>query len=498
MRKAALIILAAILCPVSLLAQQNTPVNSFVPTVRRYHGAPPLSIPCLQYEIAYDDVGGALYPCSQTGVFQLSDAPVVFADQKCNTPGVYDQSCFTNAITALGGNSGLILAANHAYSSNAAITCAGTAFTINQRIIGYSNGTTGGTVVTFTGATNGFNNCELVDIAVSTSNAGALIGVFMSGLHQELRNVLITQSGSGLWAKGIQQFGSVTNTLAYPECQNGAATICLDVVPNGVNQVGALTILGGEYRSASGGTGIHLNNLLSGSMIGGSIEGTGIGLLADTNPSDFSQYGTHFESNTVGDVQWVTGGQYTQTDVQFPGGSPFNFNCPNATCTALLKVTGAHGTLNSTWTFGNSIAAGSYFGQSIISGTGKLTNNAAGALTVMQVSTRDATVVNNVIGYNNGNSIARLDLTPNSGGSTFTIQSDNSGNASLTSNGSTFLKSTGNGSAQLTTPVAFASLGAVPAAGTMRYCTDCTTAATCAGAGSGHLAVSNGTNWTCQ
>lgn len=44
----------------------------------------------------------------------------------------------------------------------------------------------------------------------------------------------------------------------------------------------------------------------------------------------------------------------------------------------------------------------------------------------------------------------------------------------------------------------FASLGSVPAAGNAKFCTDCTTAATCAGAGSGHLAVSNGTNWTCQ
>lgn len=44
----------------------------------------------------------------------------------------------------------------------------------------------------------------------------------------------------------------------------------------------------------------------------------------------------------------------------------------------------------------------------------------------------------------------------------------------------------------------FAGLGAVPAAGTSKYCTDCATAATCAGSGTGHMAVSNGTNWTCQ
>jgi hypothetical protein len=45
---------------------------------------------------------------------------------------------------------------------------------------------------------------------------------------------------------------------------------------------------------------------------------------------------------------------------------------------------------------------------------------------------------------------------------------------------------------------AFAGLGTVPSAGAFKFCTDCTTAATCAGSGTGHMAVSNGTNWTCQ
>jgi hypothetical protein len=44
----------------------------------------------------------------------------------------------------------------------------------------------------------------------------------------------------------------------------------------------------------------------------------------------------------------------------------------------------------------------------------------------------------------------------------------------------------------------FTALGAVPAAGTSVYCTNCTTATPCAGGGTGHLAVSNGTAWTCQ
>jgi hypothetical protein len=44
----------------------------------------------------------------------------------------------------------------------------------------------------------------------------------------------------------------------------------------------------------------------------------------------------------------------------------------------------------------------------------------------------------------------------------------------------------------------FASLGPVPPAGTFAYCTDCTIAPMCTGGGSGHMAVSNGTNWTCQ
>lgn len=47
-------------------------------------------------------------------------------------------------------------------------------------------------------------------------------------------------------------------------------------------------------------------------------------------------------------------------------------------------------------------------------------------------------------------------------------------------------------------PIAFTNLPSVPAAGSSFYCSNCTTAATCAGSGSGHLAVSNGTAWTCQ
>ncbi|MFA5377088.1 MAG: hypothetical protein WC455_15160 [Dehalococcoidia bacterium] len=43
-----------------------------------------------------------------------------------------------------------------------------------------------------------------------------------------------------------------------------------------------------------------------------------------------------------------------------------------------------------------------------------------------------------------------------------------------------------------------AALGAVPSAGVMRYCTDCTTASPCVGGGNGHLAVSNGTAWECD
>lgn len=47
-------------------------------------------------------------------------------------------------------------------------------------------------------------------------------------------------------------------------------------------------------------------------------------------------------------------------------------------------------------------------------------------------------------------------------------------------------------------PVLFANLGTVPAAGGTLYCTDCVTAAVCLGVGTGHLAVSNGTNWVCN
>lgn len=83
-----------------------------------------------------------------------------------------------------------------------------------------------------------------------------------------------------------------------------------------------------------------------------------------------------------------------------------------------------------------------------------------------------------------GNGSAGASVMFGSSGPSFTADSSNNIKAS---GGWTF------------TTVAFASLGSVPAAGVgTKYCTDCTTAATCAGAGSGHLAISNGTNWTCQ
>ncbi len=44
----------------------------------------------------------------------------------------------------------------------------------------------------------------------------------------------------------------------------------------------------------------------------------------------------------------------------------------------------------------------------------------------------------------------------------------------------------------------YTDLGAIPSAGLSKYCTDCTTTPVCAAGGSGHMAVSNGTDWTCQ
>jgi len=44
----------------------------------------------------------------------------------------------------------------------------------------------------------------------------------------------------------------------------------------------------------------------------------------------------------------------------------------------------------------------------------------------------------------------------------------------------------------------FAVLPGTPAAGFFVYCTNCTPASACAAGGAGHMAVSNGTNWTCQ
>ncbi len=49
-----------------------------------------------------------------------------------------------------------------------------------------------------------------------------------------------------------------------------------------------------------------------------------------------------------------------------------------------------------------------------------------------------------------------------------------------------------------TLPTSMANGSTFPLQGTQQYCRDCTTASTCASGGTGHMAVSNGTNWTCQ
>lgn len=57
-------------------------------------------------------------------------------------------------------------------------------------------------------------------------------------------------------------------------------------------------------------------------------------------------------------------------------------------------------------------------------------------------------------------------------------------------------QSTANGRPGIKT-TAFSSLGTVQAAGYVVYCVDCTPAPICSGSGSGALALSNGTSWTC-
>lgn len=60
-----------LLCSVWSCAQQNTPIDSFLPTVVRFHGAPPLVIPCLQHQIAMDELAGNFYFCNAASFFQL-------------------------------------------------------------------------------------------------------------------------------------------------------------------------------------------------------------------------------------------------------------------------------------------------------------------------------------------------------------------------------------------------------------------------------------------
>lgn len=61
---------AVLFCAAFAHGQQNTPIDSFLPTVLRFHGTPPVSIPCLAHQLALDEVNDVVYFCNALGVWQ--------------------------------------------------------------------------------------------------------------------------------------------------------------------------------------------------------------------------------------------------------------------------------------------------------------------------------------------------------------------------------------------------------------------------------------------
>jgi len=51
-------------------AQQNTPLDTYMPSVSRFNGPPPSTIPCLAHNLAFDQAAGGVYFCNASGFFQ--------------------------------------------------------------------------------------------------------------------------------------------------------------------------------------------------------------------------------------------------------------------------------------------------------------------------------------------------------------------------------------------------------------------------------------------
>lgn len=362
-----------------------------------------------------------------------------------------------------------------------------------------------GTVFQFTNAGDGVQlggSSTIEDVNIQTTNAAAGIGLRFSGLAQKIKNVQISRSGAGVWAIGIQNLGAVTMALENPYINSNAATIGVEVIPNGVNAVGSFTLQNAEIRAVT--TGIHVGGnpgALSMQIFGGAIEACGAtGLLVDgAGAPSVTIHGTHFEQNVTDDIRWTTGGDISIFGANFVGSTTNAINCPDVTCTARVQVYGATGNgTTGAVIIGNAVDFSSFVANKFRGVA--FTVNRPSVVERLGNKSFDSTPIQNFI-VDDGSGNAKINFIGAAGSNQTTFQSATTGTFSAFHNGVGVFTMDGSGVLGVTTRLTLntllqANLG-TPANGTIVYCSDCTTSVTCAGGGQGALATRLNGAWSC-
>jgi len=331
---------------------------------------------------------------------------VSVADFGADPTGVADSTtAFNNAFTAWAGVGTLSIPPG-TFLLNSTLTAP--ANPTNGIVQGASSSET---ILKFTNAGNGLvmsSNQSVKNLQIQTTNASAGIGLRISGLNQNISGVQITRSGSGVWAKGIQCYGTVTTLIQNCYINSNAATIGMQVINNGANAVGALTLIGNEIRAVTTGLNITTDGFSSSvgalavNIYGGAIENCGTtGLLIDYTTTSVSNnvaiYGTHFEQNTTNDIKMTSHGMLTVYSTQHIAGATNAIDCSGVQTNTVVRFTGinVYNYAGGAISLGANIAFGSVTGCSMKGA--QLTNSAASKIMLLDNYFFDGTYTGNIL-----------------------------------------------------------------------------------------------------
>jgi len=292
------------------------------------------------------------------------------------------------------------------------------------RLRGASMDATTGSILRFTGASDGLQlngSATAEDLDIDTSNAGGGIGMRLSGLNQKIKNIRVTNSGSGLWSVGSQALGSVNTSYENVYTSATCCTTGIEVTQNGAAAAGNVLYFNPDARGVT--TAFH-NTSSHGAMSlviwGGQIfGGNSHGISDDSVGGMFTTNGTFFQGNgtTVNDISITKTGAVSVVNILntlHSGGSTNLVNCPNTTCTARVVINGLTTTnaaafliLGNTTANGSSVMNSTFAGSKYTNGTSQISSRVHSWANV----SLDGTVIPDVVA-DDGSGTARLFFQP--------------------------------------------------------------------------------------